>query len=77
MSIEKLKRVMWRLQELAEDWIKRNGYVPEHLLRKAILEEIGTDEETIRLNIAKLVELGWVKRVQKRRWSMTTSPSEL
>ena len=78
MSIEKLKRVMWRLDEMFQEAKWDDGtWFGQKALRYAILNEIGTDEETIQLNIDKLVELGWIKRIQKGRWIMLKTSSEL
>lgn len=54
MSIEKLKRVIWRLQEMktAEPGVYSNKQI-----RLAIMEEIGTDPRTIEVNIKHLTEL--------------------
>ena len=64
MSIDKLKRVIWRLEESSSC----DDKLPERMLRNAIMQEIGTNEVTIKNNIGKLVELGWIKRVQYKRW---------
>lgn len=56
MSIQKLKRVMWRLREMN----KGNRILHTSMLRKAIMLEIGTDEVTIKRNIQKLKELEWI-----------------
>ena len=52
MTIEKLKRVVWRLKE-----IQPNGKYSDSQIRLAIMEEIGTDERTIQITIKKMREL--------------------
>ena len=51
MSLEALKRVVWRLRELKLEKVSLKQ------LRRAIMAEIGTDERTIKLTINKLKEL--------------------
>jgi hypothetical protein len=54
MTIDKLRRVVWRLQEL---------HTPRFSLadlRKAVMYECGTDERTIKANIKKLKELEFI-----------------
>ena len=53
MTIDRLKRVMWRLKEILPD-AKEYSYQE---LRKAVMEECGTDERTIADAIKKLIEL--------------------
>ena len=52
MTIDKLKRVVWRLKE-----IEPSGQYNHKQIRQAIMEECGTDERTIRSTIKKMVEL--------------------
>ncbi len=52
MTIEKLKRVIWRLKEIQPD-----GLYSESQIRLAIMEECGTDERTITHTIKKMREL--------------------
>lgn len=54
MTQDKLKRVIWRLQEMKTDEPK--CYTHKQI-RLAIMEELGTDERTIKTNIDKLREL--------------------
>lgn len=54
MSIDKFKRVIWRLQEMKT---KETGVYTTSQIRLAIMEEIGTDERTITSTTKKLVEL--------------------
>lgn len=63
MSIDQLKRVIWRLQEKGF-----TSKIPIAELRKVIMYECGTDERTIETNISKLMELGWLKR--RTRYSL-------
>jgi len=67
MSIDKLKRVIWRLQEIP-GVRENNCRIRESEIRKAIMYEIGTNQVTIDNNLAKLVELKWIKRVAKKNW---------
>lgn len=52
MTIEKLKRVEWRLKEIQPD-----GLYSTAQIRMAIMEECGTDERTIKHTLNKLIEL--------------------
>lgn len=61
MSIDKLKRVLWRLREE-----HRQGIYGLSKVRKAIMLEIGTDDRTIVLSIRKLIELQMLQRTS--RW---------
>ena len=54
MTIEKLKRVIWRLQEMQTN---EPGVYNNKQIRLAIMEELGTDERTIKVNLARLTEL--------------------
>lgn len=54
MTTEKLKRVIWRLQEMKTDEPK---VYTHKQLRLAIMEEKGTDERTITETIKQLREL--------------------
>lgn len=62
---------MWRLQELhkPDKWMNAPfgfGDVRWHVnkteISKAIMEEIGTDDRTIKDNISSLLKMGWLKR---------------
>ena len=72
MSIEKLQRVIWRLQEIKpkyrKDGVTRTIFMSE--IRKAIMYEIGTDERTIRLTLNKLKELKWIKRYTRHGYEL-------
>lgn len=54
MTIDKFKRVIWRLQEMKTD--EKHVYDNKQM-RLAIMEEIGTDDRTISVTIKKMVEL--------------------
>lgn len=56
MTIDKLKRVLWRLKE-----IQPGGNYSEKQIRLAIMEEIGTDERTIKATIKKMRELNMLE----------------
>lgn len=57
MSIEILKRIVWRLEEK----YPADSLIPRSALRKAIMFEAGTDERTIKKQIKLLKELKWIK----------------
>ncbi|MAG40256.1 hypothetical protein CMI41_04795 [Candidatus Pacearchaeota archaeon] len=54
MSIDKFKRVIWRLREMKTNSL---GIYTNKQIRRAIMEEIGTDERTIEMTIKKLIEM--------------------
>jgi hypothetical protein len=54
MTLDKFKRVMWRLREIKT---QEPGIYTNKQIRLAIMEEIGTDERTISTTINKMVEL--------------------
>ena len=54
MTIERLKRVIWTLQEMTP---RDPGIYTNKQVRLAVMEECGTDERTIDANIKKLIEL--------------------
>ena len=54
MGIDRLKRVVWRLQELHTPTFSLKQ------LRIAVIYECGTDERTVQENIKKLKEVGFV-----------------
>jgi len=57
MSVDKLKRVLWRLREkgIADR-------LPLIELERAIMRECGTTPITISRNIKALIKLGWIRR---------------
>lgn len=65
MSIEKLKRVLWRIREwkMADDF-------HDKMLRRAIMLECGTFHSTISANRARLMELGMIKRIQCKHFKI-------
>jgi len=58
MTLDKLKRVIWRLTEMKPN---EHGLYTRKQIRRAIFEEIGLDERTVRKTIRLLRELGWIK----------------
>ena len=54
MTIDRLKRVIWRLQEIRKG---PNATYSNKDIRLAIMEECGTDERTILSITTKLIEL--------------------
>ena len=67
MSVEKLKRVLWRLRVITGD----NSHPYNSELKKAILYECGTDPKTFRNNRKALKDLGWIKPYNKKRITLT------
>jgi len=62
MTADRLKRVVWLLRERfpgKEEFMLND-------LRKAIMEECGVDERTIKGNIKALIEIGYLTR--RARW---------
>ena len=58
MSVEKLKRVCWRLRE-----VKVANLTYTHAqIRKAIMEEIGTDDRTVNRNIQRMLEFKMLEK---------------
>ena len=55
MSLDKLKRVVWRLRENKQPELELSH------LREAIMQEIGTDDRTINWAIMKLLELKMIE----------------
>lgn len=65
MSVERLKRVIWRIQE----WKKEKCF-KEKDLRRAIMLECGTHEFTIRANKKHMLELKLIGRIQKGTYAV-------
>jgi len=63
MSIDKFRRVIWRLEEL-----NHRPIIKLKELRLAIMKEIGTSEITIRENIKHMIELKYIKK-GSNQWS--------
>lgn len=57
MTVEKLKRVMWRVR--SKD--PRADKVPIWTLKRAIMIECGTSPSTVQINKMAMVRLGWIK----------------
>ena len=57
MTVESLKRVVWRLQEKFPE-----GKFSRVELDRAIMLECGTHRQTISGNKKSLIKLGWIKR---------------
>jgi len=62
MSTDSLKRVIWRLQELR---VIPDGIYTLSEIELAIMKECGTDPRTIKNNIANLIKLKWIKRINR------------
>lgn len=65
MGLEISKRILWRLQEGYKDKYK----VTLKQLRRAIMEETGVSERTIKEHIKRLVELELIKRESRYMYS--------
>ncbi len=61
MTIDRFKRVLWRLREIKQ----ANNTYNHKQIRIAIMQEIGTDERTITASIKTMVELGMLKRTDE------------
>jgi len=72
MTVEKLRRVLWRVRERNPGNDK-----PTNLeLMRAIMIEIGTDPRTYAVNRKALKKLGWVKRYNNSRVRLTNEDIE-
>lgn len=67
MTIESLKRVMWRVRKRNPD-VKRPT---NHDLRIAIMHECGTHPQTYRTNRKALINLGWIRSFNSKRFELT------
>lgn len=65
MPIDRLKRIMWRLQE--EGRIKDGNIVLKDL-RRSIIMEAGYSEDCIKNTISALQEIGVIKRINRYVW---------
>jgi len=59
-GIERLKRVIWRLQENPKEWYTRKE------IELAIMYECGTDPRTQDNNFNSLKKLGWISCMHGR-----------
>ena len=62
-GIEGLRRIVWLLRER---YPEQNNLFQLKQIRLAIMEEVGVDERTIKNQLAKLQEMGMLKRIN--RW---------
>lgn len=60
MTIEKLKRVVWRLKEIR---VPDNVYSNKQI-RRAIMEEIGVDERTITRTLERMLEFKMIEKAE-------------
>ena len=60
MTIEKLKRVVWRLKEIR---VPDNVYSNKQM-RRAIMEEIGIDERTITRTLERMLEFKMIEKAE-------------
>lgn len=67
MTIDKLKRVMWRLRAKNPD-VKRPTYA---MLERAIMHECGTSRMTYFANKSALTKLGWIRAFNRVRFTLT------
>ena len=58
LGIDRFKRVLWRLREMET---KEDGKYTYKEVRRAIMEECGTDERTIYNTIEKMKEIKMIK----------------
>lgn len=72
MSIENLKRVMWRLRKR----FPGKSYILNNELRKIVEIDCGTDPKTWRVNRAVLIRQGWIKPFRKHRIYITNKDLE-
>lgn len=68
MTLDKFKRVLWRLQEMQPAEYGAYNYKQ---LRLAIMEEIGTDDRTIDETLRKMLELKLLARAQLGHMKVT------
>ena len=68
MTIETLKRVMWRVRKSNPG----KDRVRNHELELAIMKEIGVHPATYRLNRKALVKLGWIRAINNK-WVRLTN----
>ena len=64
MSIEKLRRVMWRLKEK-----NKTGNYSIKEIQRSIYMEIGTNQRTFRENLKALEDIGYLKRLNRYRYA--------
>ena len=64
MTVETLKRVMWRLRAHQPDSRRRTNAA----LQQAIMHEVGTDPRTYKTNRRALVKLGWITTHKSYVW---------
>ena len=69
MTIEKYRRVIWRLEEVLAKAPKGHEITLKGL-RRAIMLEIGTDDRTIAKNMEKMIELKYIKRTNMWRFRL-------
>lgn len=60
MTIEKLKRVIWRLREIK---MPDNIYSSQQI-RRAIMDEIGIDERTLTRTITVMLEYKMIEKAE-------------
>ena len=73
MSIEKLKRVLWRLRHKYPTGEK----IPLLALKHAIMREIGTSPMCYKQNKRALKTLAWIKHRNYDRWYFTLTDQDL
>ena len=61
MSADKLRRVVWLLRELYPN----QSIFTLDAVRRAIMQEIGTDRRTIKYNIRAIKMIGYLKRLNR------------
>ena len=64
MTVESLKRVMWRLRDIKPQSRRKTNAQ----LQNAIMRECGTDPRTYKTNRRALVKLGWITAHRSYVW---------
>ena len=67
MSVEKLRRVIWRLKE------KKKTRFTQTEMERAVMLEIGTDERTVAHNLKNIKKLGMAKRINRCTWEINNN----
>ena len=75
MTIDSLKRVIFRLQEMKPEHDIKTYSLRQ--LRLAIMEEIGTDDRTLIRSISRLQELEYMRKVSNDKWSIRVEGNAL
>jgi len=66
MTLERVQRIKWRLEELHKEIIDLKDF------RKAVMYEAGTHDITIIRYIKIMKELGYIKRINRCQFKLIT-----